>query len=65
MRKDSINCGSCIDCQRMISPDGVSWKCYGSLNGTEIKRRLTGFNEGPPETSPDWCPHRVCQKTIK
>ena len=51
------NCQTCIDCQRMVSPDGISWRCYGQRDYGELKRDICD-GEKPPEVAPDWCPHR-------
>ena len=58
--KGKTNCRYCIDCQRMMSPLGVSWRCYGENKSmtAPLKKDFATGEEKPPRISPNWCPHR-------
>lgn len=66
MNSKTTNCRECKDCQRMrtIGTGEVSHRCYGDSNGVELKRDIPNSTE-PPVISPDWCPNRQSDKSLR
>ena len=52
------NCRVCIDCEPMIG-GGRSYRCYGEIEGTPIKKDFAENHNEPPQVSPAWCPNRL------
>jgi hypothetical protein len=49
---------------RTIGTGEVSHRCYGDSNGVELKRDIPNSTE-PPVISPDWCPNRQSDKSLR
>lgn len=56
---NATNCRWCIDCERMVSPEGHCFRCYGEIDGAPLKRDFAVNKTMPPLAAPIWCPNRI------
>lgn len=58
---NATNCRRCIDCERMVSPQGHCFRCYGGENAP-LKRDFAFNKARSPLLAPIWCPNRMENK---
>lgn len=59
-KRKIYKCNECLHCQRMIGPEGISYRCYGYVKplNYELKKDICKPDESLSGISPEWCPKK-------